>query len=52
MSRRDGRNLFYSPDFERMSSLLAFLTDNCCTLADDASGNVCQSIETSKRKRA
>lgn len=52
MSRRDGRNLFYSPDFERMSSLLAFLTENCCTLADDAGGNVCQSIETSKRKRA
>ena len=52
MSRRDGRNLFYSPDFERMNSLVAFLTENCCTLADGACDSDSQSIETSKRKRA
>jgi DNA-binding transcriptional ArsR family regulator len=28
--RRDGRSLFYSPDFEAMSHLMAFLSENCC----------------------
>ncbi len=28
--RRAGRSLIYSPDFEAMGELLAFLTDNCC----------------------
>ena len=35
-SRREGRNLFYSPDLERMQALVGFLTENCCTLADAA----------------
>jgi DNA-binding transcriptional ArsR family regulator len=51
-SRREGRNLFYSPDFEQMNSLVAFLTDNCCTLADGACDSNCQPVEASKRKRA
>jgi ArsR family transcriptional regulator len=50
MSRREGRNLFYSPDFDHMSSLIAFLTENCCTLADGACDSACQ--EMPKRKRA
>ncbi len=33
-SRREGRFLFYSPNFPRMSELLGFLTENCCSLAD------------------
>ncbi|MEO6516701.1 MAG: helix-turn-helix domain-containing protein [Steroidobacteraceae bacterium] len=32
-SRRDGRNLFYSPNLARMNKLVSFLTDNCCSLA-------------------
>ena len=28
--RREGRSLIYSPNFEAMSSLLEFLTFNCC----------------------
>ncbi len=32
--RRDGRRLFYSPDFENMNELIYFLKDNCCSLAD------------------
>ena len=27
---RDGRNLIYRAEFERMNALLAYLTDNCC----------------------
>ncbi len=52
VSRRDGRNLFYSPDFERMNALVDFLTENCCTLADDACVSDCQPLETAHRKRA
>ena len=28
--RREGRSLVYSPDFDAMNALLAFLTRNCC----------------------
>jgi ArsR family transcriptional regulator, arsenate/arsenite/antimonite-responsive transcriptional repressor len=28
--QRDGRFLIYRADFERMSGLLAYLTENCC----------------------
>lgn len=28
--RRESRSLIYRPDFEVMSSLLAYLTENCC----------------------
>ena len=54
VSRREGRNLYYGPAFERMTSLMAFLTENCCTLADEACGNdSCQpAVALSQRKRA
>ncbi len=28
--RRDGRTLIYSPSFDAMNELLAYLTENCC----------------------
>jgi DNA-binding transcriptional ArsR family regulator len=28
--RREGRSLFYSPDFTAMNDLMAFLSENCC----------------------
>lgn len=54
VSRRDGRNLYYSPNFERMNSLLAFLTENCCSLANQACDSNCQPVAaaSSQRKRA
>jgi ArsR family transcriptional regulator, arsenate/arsenite/antimonite-responsive transcriptional repressor len=39
--RRDGRFLYYSPNFPRMNQLLGFLTENCCVLADKDCGPVC-----------
>src|SRR6185312_16042689 len=42
VSRREGRNLYYSPNFERMRALIVFLTENCCSLADEACGPDCQ----------
>jgi DNA-binding transcriptional ArsR family regulator len=33
VARKDGRFIHYSPDFERMRTLVSYLTDNCCSLA-------------------
>lgn len=30
-ARQDGRYVFYSANYEHMTGLLAFLTDNCCS---------------------
>ncbi|MBW4053102.1 MAG: winged helix-turn-helix transcriptional regulator [Proteobacteria bacterium] len=43
-SRRAGRHLHYSPNFERMQSLVGFLTENCCSLADQACGPDCRPV--------
>ena len=32
--RRDGRFLYYRPNFALMNRLIGFLTANCCVLAD------------------
>jgi ArsR family transcriptional regulator, arsenate/arsenite/antimonite-responsive transcriptional repressor len=54
VSRREGRNLYYSPNFERMNALVGFLSENCCSLAEDACGVDCQplSVPAQRRKRA
>lgn len=54
ISRRDGRNLYYSPNFERMNALISFLTENCCSLAGEACGADCQPLAApaQRRKRA
>lgn len=40
-ARREGRFLYYSPNFPRMNQLLGFLAANCCVLADKECGPVC-----------
>ena len=42
ISRREGRNLYYSPNFERMNALVGFLRENCCNLAGEACGPDCE----------
>ena len=55
-ARREGRFLFYSPNFPHMNHLLQFLTDNCCSLADQDCGTACAvpaaEAALPKRKRA
>lgn len=53
-SRREARNLFYSPNFERMNALVGFLTENCCSLADESCAASCapQPVAAQPRKRA
>src|SRR5436190_12869128 len=53
ISRRQGRNLYYSPDFQRMNALVGFLTENCCSLAAEACDTNCQPLAPApKRKKA
>jgi ArsR family transcriptional regulator, arsenate/arsenite/antimonite-responsive transcriptional repressor len=53
-NRRESRNLFYSPNFDRMNALVGFLTENCCSLADEACATSCepQPVAAQPRKRA
>jgi ArsR family transcriptional regulator len=55
-SRREGRFLYYSPNFSRMNQLLGFLTENCCVLADKECGPTCGTpaaeVAQPKRKQA
>lgn len=54
ISRRQGRNLYYSPNFDRMTHLVSFLTENCCSLANESCGASCQpeGVSAQSRKRA
>jgi len=53
--RRDGRYLYYRPNFVHMDQLVGFLTENCCVLADQACGPECGSVpvevSVTQRKR-
>ena len=55
-ARREGRFLYYSPNFPRMNQVLSFLTENCCVLADEDCGPACGTpaveVAQPKRKRA
>jgi ArsR family transcriptional regulator, arsenate/arsenite/antimonite-responsive transcriptional repressor len=54
VSRRVGRNLYYSPNIEHMNALVGFLTENCCILASEACDADCKAVAatSSQRKRA
>jgi ArsR family transcriptional regulator, arsenate/arsenite/antimonite-responsive transcriptional repressor len=55
-ARRDGRFLYYSPNFGQINELVGFLTDNCCSMADRGCAPDCEMpavVATDpKRKRA
>jgi len=54
VSRREARNLFYSPNLSHMHALVGFLTENCCSLADQDCRASCepQAAAAVTRKRA
>lgn len=41
-SRRESRNLYYSPIFDQVRGLVGFLTENCCSLANESCDSTCQ----------
>lgn len=52
VSRRAGRNLYYSPNIERMNALVGYLTENCCSLANEGCSLDCAPVAAAQRKRA
>jgi len=51
VSRRESRNLYYSPNFERVRGLVGFLTENCCSLADEACDTNCRPVAAAARRK-
>jgi ArsR family transcriptional regulator len=51
LSRREGRFLYYSANFETMNGVVGFLSENCCSLSDDACDAPCQPATSAKRSR-
>jgi ArsR family transcriptional regulator, arsenate/arsenite/antimonite-responsive transcriptional repressor len=51
-SRREGRFLHYSANFDHMQRLVGFLTQNCCSLADTSCDSECKPVALPARKRA
>lgn len=50
---REGRYLNYTASFPQMNELLGYLTENCCSLSDDACVTDCEPAAARKlRKRA
>jgi ArsR family transcriptional regulator len=51
-AKRESRFLYYSTRFDRMNDLVGFLTDQCCSQADDACDANCKPIATSVKRRS
>jgi ArsR family transcriptional regulator, arsenate/arsenite/antimonite-responsive transcriptional repressor len=51
-SRREGRFLYYSANFERMRGLIGFLTEKCCSLSDTECDTACVPVAAARRRRA
>lgn len=49
--RRESRFLYYSARFDRMKDLVGFLTDQCCSQADEACDADCKPVATPARRR-
>jgi DNA-binding transcriptional ArsR family regulator len=49
--RRDGRFIYYSANFDTMHGLVSFLTENCCSLSDEACDSECKPTSAAKRRR-
>ena len=48
--RRLGRQLIYAADFATMNGLIAYLTENCCGVGNDAAcGPVCKPVALERR---
>jgi DNA-binding transcriptional ArsR family regulator len=59
LQRREGRQVFYSVDFEAMNALVGYLTENCCAGSGETCASVCKpsaapkiTPKTTKRSRA
>lgn len=49
-ARKESRFIYYTANFERMSGLLAYLTENCCSLGVECAP-ACTPASATERKR-
>jgi ArsR family transcriptional regulator, arsenate/arsenite/antimonite-responsive transcriptional repressor len=49
--RRESRQLIYSADFEAMSALVGYLTENCCAASSGPCTSACEPSAAIKRAR-
>jgi ArsR family transcriptional regulator, arsenate/arsenite/antimonite-responsive transcriptional repressor len=50
-ARKESRFLYYSANFDRMSEMVSFLTEHCCSLASDCSSGDCAPPASVSRKK-
>jgi DNA-binding transcriptional ArsR family regulator len=50
--RRESRFLYYSARFDRMRELVGFMTDQCCSQADEECDADCKPIAAQSRRRS
>jgi DNA-binding transcriptional ArsR family regulator len=50
--RRESRFLYYSARFDRMKDLVGFLTDQCCSQADEECDADCKPVAAQTRRRS
>ena len=51
-ARKDGRFIYYSPNFERMRTLMSYLTDNCCSLAATCAPECAAPVATRRKRKS
>ena len=51
-ARKDGRFIHYSPNFERMRTLVGYLTDNCCSLAAICAPECASPVAVRRKKKS
>ena len=50
ISRREGRFLYYSANFETMNGLVQYLTENCCSLSAEECDASCKPVKATASK--
>lgn len=48
-ARREGRFLFYTASMERMNALVAFLTENCCSLGSSGAASCAPAVVRTRK---
>ncbi|MGB6309635.1 MAG: helix-turn-helix transcriptional regulator [Steroidobacteraceae bacterium] len=51
LQRRVSRQLIYSADFDVMSGLIGYLTENCCSASGESCGVACDPVRPKKGAR-
>ena len=51
-ARREGRFLFYAARFDRIRNLVGFLTDECCSQADETCDADCNPVMAASKRRS